>query len=179
MICALVIVGIGFAISGEYDVTRTITIRGDAKEIYAQIADLKQWPKWTVWNTDKYPDMKTEYSGAESGVGAKSAWTGETSGDGKMEITRAVEGELVEWDLEFVGFPKSKGFATLTQVERQVVRVSYGMSGSMGSNPLMKLMSFTMDGMMGTEFDQCLTGLKKLIEETKSKKEDEQAAPID
>lgn len=161
------LVAVGFAISGNYEVERTITINAKPGDIYPYLADLKKWQDWTAWTTEKYPDMKTEYSGAESGVGAKSAWTGETSGNGKMEITKAEKDQDIEWTLEFEGFPKANGYARLKPVEGDVTRITYGMSGSMGSNPLMKLMVFTMDSAMGAEFDQGLTKLKEVVESQK------------
>ncbi len=164
VICVVALLAVGFLISGEYDVKRTITINASPEDIYPHVTTLKQWPKWTVWNTDKYPDMKIEYAGERSGVGAMYSWTGETSGDGNMEITTADEFDKVEWTLAFEGFDPSQGFCTMTMVENNMTRVEFGMKGSMGSNPLMKLMSLSMDSMMGSEFDQCLTGLKKLVE---------------
>lgn len=165
IICVVVALGVGFAISGDYEVTRSTTINATPDKIYPHIADLKEWPKWTAWNTTNYPKMTTEYSGADSGVGAKSAWSDPENGDGNMEITAAEADELVEWNLDFAGFPGSTGFAKLTGVEKQVTRVTYSMKGNMGSNPLMKLMGLNMDSMMGSEFDESLAGLKKLVEE--------------
>lgn len=73
----------------EYEVTRDIAIDGTPEEIFAQVQDLKTWKVWSPWNPDTYPGMEITYSGAEKGVGAKSAWTDPKNGNGSMEITVA------------------------------------------------------------------------------------------
>ena len=50
VICVVALLAVGFLISGEYDVKRTITINASPEDIYPHVTTLKQWPKWTVWN---------------------------------------------------------------------------------------------------------------------------------
>ncbi len=167
VVVVVVFVGVGFLLPGDYEVTRSIEIAGTPQEIYEPVADLTRWPEWTVWNTEKYPDMKTEYDGAESGVGAKSSWTGETSGNGRMEITKADPNEGIEFTIQFEDVEPATGYVRFTQLDANHTRVTFGMKGSMGANPMARYMTLMMDGMMGAEFEQCLKGLKKLVESSR------------
>lgn len=155
---------VGFLLPSGYDVSRSITIDRPPAQVYEPVANLREWQKWTVWNTDKYPDMTTTYSGSESGVGAKSAWTGDTSGNGSMEITKAVPGEVVEYTLTFEDFAPSIGKLTFTEMEVGKTRVTMAMTGDMGANPIGRYMGLMMDSMMGAEFEASLKGLKEHVE---------------
>ncbi|HEV7707120.1 MAG TPA: SRPBCC family protein, partial [Asanoa sp.] len=69
-----------------YTVSRSIDIAAPPARIYPKIADFHNWTQWSPWE-DMDPDIKREYSGAESGLGAAYAWSGNTkAGKGRMEI---------------------------------------------------------------------------------------------
>ena len=167
IIVVVALVGIGLFLPGEFDVSRTIVIKGKPADIYPHIAKLEDWQKWTVWNprTKGYEEMVTKYSGEESGVGAKSEWSDPASGNGKMEITKADKPDRVEWKLEFEGMTPADGYCTLKLVERDRTRVEFGMKGDMGSNPVSKYFALMMDSMMGAEFDENLKNLKDMVED--------------
>lgn len=79
-----------------YTVERSTTINAPAEKIYAQIADFHNWRSWSPWD-DLDPNMKRTYSGADSGVGAGYAWSGNRkAGEGEMKITEAVEPSTVQ-----------------------------------------------------------------------------------
>src|SRR5204863_3531036 len=53
-----------------FRVERSIVVKAPPEKITPHLNDLKQWTTWSPWEKLD-PDMKREYSGAESGVGAK------------------------------------------------------------------------------------------------------------
>lgn len=71
----------------KFEVTRSVQIDASPEKALAVITDLRRWEAWTPWR-DLDANVKYTYSGPESGVGAKCAWSGgEDAGEGWMEIT--------------------------------------------------------------------------------------------
>ena len=86
-----------------YTVERSLTINAAAEHIYDQIADFHRWTRWSPWE-DLDPALERSYSGAESGIGAVYAWSGNRkAGQGRMEITDASRPSAVQVDLLFAG----------------------------------------------------------------------------
>src|SRR5688572_28175449 len=84
-----------------YTVERSRTIEAPVERVFPLIADFRQWTRWSPWE-DVDPDLHRAYSGADSGVGAVYAWSGNRkAGAGRMEVVRAEQDELVEIDLRF------------------------------------------------------------------------------
>lgn len=159
----LVLLG-GFLVPREFDVERSIVIDSSTEQIFDPVNTLKRWPEWTTWNPTNYPNLKYSYDGPESGVGAKSSWTDPEAGNGRMEITSADASTGIEYTLDFEGFDTSYGRIRFDDAGDGSVKVSMGMSGTMGNDPISRYFGLLMDDMMGSDFEQCLTGLKTLVE---------------
>jgi effector-binding domain-containing protein len=71
--------------------------------VYYQIADFKNWAKWSPWMRDD-TSIKLTYGAASSGVGGSYTWTSKKSGNGSMVFTSQVMNESVHADLKFVDF---------------------------------------------------------------------------
>jgi hypothetical protein len=84
-----------------YTVERSATMDSPPQAIYGQIADFRKWTNWSPWE-EVDPQLRREYSGAESGAGAVYAWSGNRkAGQGRMEIVEASEPSTVRIDLRF------------------------------------------------------------------------------
>ncbi len=66
----VLLIAIAFALPSQFNVGRSVTINAAAEKIYPLIATTSQWKNWTVWN-QRDPNMKIDYAGPESGLGAK------------------------------------------------------------------------------------------------------------
>jgi len=87
---------------GTYTVQRSATIKAPADRVYAHIVDFHKWSAWSPWE-ELDPDMQRTFSGADAGVGAEYAWSGNRKvGEGGMEITDATETSKIEMRLEFI-----------------------------------------------------------------------------
>ncbi len=152
-----------------YTVARSTTINAPAETIYHQIADFHNWGAWSPWD-DLDPDMQRSYSGAESGVGAGYAWSGNRkAGEGKMEITDAVESTSVQIALDFLKpFKSSSTTAFALQPQGESTEVTWTMTGP---NTLMtRVMGIfkSMDKMVGPDFEKGLAKLKAVAEQPES-----------
>lgn len=83
-----------------FEISRRAVIEADPARVYDLIADFRQWPAWSPWEGAD-PDLERTYSGADRGVGARYAWSGNRkAGAGSMQITQA-DPERLDLTLSF------------------------------------------------------------------------------
>jgi uncharacterized protein YndB with AHSA1/START domain len=140
-----------------YTVERSRTIEAPVDRVYPLISDFHQWTRWSPWE-DVDPDLHRAYSGADAGVGAVYAWSGNRkAGSGRMEIVRAEENELVEVDLRFEKPFKSRNTTMflLTPVGDRT-EVTWRMTGPRPTIMRLTQKFFDMDKLIGKDFDRGL-----------------------
>jgi len=92
----------------EFQVTRTTSVKARPDVVFDQINDFHNWDKWSPW-AKLDPNMKTTYSGAQSGVGSSYAWVGNDDvGEGKMTVIERRRGEQVKIDLDLSNHSRLK-----------------------------------------------------------------------
>lgn len=149
-----------------YTVERTTTIDAPAEKVYAQIVDFHNWRTWSPWD-DLDPDMQRTYSGADSGVGAGYAWSGNRkAGEGNMKITEATEPSAVQIALEFVKpFKSSSTTAFNLKPQGQTTDVTWTMTGPKTLMTRVMGVFKSMDKMVGPDFEKGLKQLKVATEQ--------------
>jgi uncharacterized protein YndB with AHSA1/START domain len=153
---------------GAYKVTRTATIAASPEAVFNLIDDFHQWEGWSPW-AKLDPAMKTTYSGAPAGPGAKYHWLGNKEvGEGRMTILSTEPPNVVKVNLEFIKPFESESITTFTLApEGTGTRVEWAMEGN--SSFMMKaFMLFTsMDSTVGPDFERGLSQMKQLAEAKK------------
>jgi uncharacterized protein YndB with AHSA1/START domain len=148
-----------------YTVERSTRIDAPPARVYAQIANFRQWPKWSPWE-DVDPNLQRTYSGAESGLGAVYAWSGNRrAGQGRMEITEADEPSLVRIDLVFEKPWKARNDTSFViRPEGLGSHVTWSMTGQ--RTLITKAMGVfkSMDKFLGPDFEKGLARLKATAE---------------
>jgi uncharacterized protein YndB with AHSA1/START domain len=144
-----------------YTVERTTIIDAPAENVYAQIVDFHNWRAWSPWD-DLDPDMQRSYLGADSGVGAAYAWSGNRkAGEGKMEITEAVEPSTVQIALDFLKPFKSSSTTTFNlKPQGHTTEVTWTMTGPKTLMTRVMGVFKSMDKMVGPDFEKGLMQLK-------------------
>ena len=149
-----------------YTVTRAATVEAPPARVYEQIADFRNWPRWSPWE-DVDPHLERSYSGAEAGTGAAYRWSGNRkAGKGRMEITEATAPSKVLIDLAFEKPFKSRTDTLFTiEPSGSGSRVTWSMTGQ--KTLMTKVMGvFTsMDKMIGPDFEKGLARLKTTVEQ--------------
>jgi uncharacterized protein YndB with AHSA1/START domain len=148
-----------------FTVQRSARIDASPARVYAQIADFRMWTRWSPWE-DVDPNLQRTYSGAESGLGAVYSWSGNRrAGQGRMEITEAVEPSLVRIDLLFEKPWKARNDTSFTiRPEGSGSHVTWSMTGQ--KTLLTKAMGIfkSMDTFLGPDFEKGLARLKAAAE---------------
>lgn len=153
----------GFALPSAFKVERSVQIEAPAAEVYALLAAPREWKRWSAWNA-RDPAMQIEYTGPESGAGARWAWKSATEGNGEMEFTAAQPGERVDYVLRFPEFGMESTGVLRIEPSGSGVRVSWSNEGDMGGNPINRWFGLFMDRLVGPDFEAGLANLKRIAE---------------
>ena len=156
------LVGIGLLLPSTWSVERTVTVSAAPETIRPFLDTPRQWPVWSAWNNAKYPDMVVEYEGPARGVGSAWKWQGESSGAGRLEITRS-DAAGVGYRLAFADFPPIDGTMAL-EASGAATTVRWAMAGDVCGNLLARFFVPFMGDMMTAELDEGLAKLKGLAE---------------
>ncbi len=146
------------------NVQRSITMRGEASNVFAYVNSLKKFHEWSPW-TLRDPDLAPEFSGPEEGVGATMSWTSDVPGvgTGSQEIVESRRDEYVKVTLDFGdGGNGIADFRILSEDNR--TRIVWGFRTDLGYNPIARYMGLMIDTWVGDEYDIGLARLKSLVE---------------
>ena len=151
--------------SDTFRIVRSITVDAPPSAVLPYLTDFHQWVHWSPWE-DVDPDLSREYSGAESGVGAKYAWSGnKTAGRGAMEIIRIDEPREVEVRLDFEKPMKATNTVTFELTPQgQATRVSWTMVGRQTIFSRVAGVFGIFDKLLGKDFEKGLGRLKAVTE---------------
>ncbi|MGK8485652.1 SRPBCC family protein [Nocardia asiatica] len=145
----------------EFEVVRSAVITADPARVHGLINDFREWVKWSPWE-DLDPQLQRSYSGADSGVGARYAWSGNRkAGAGSMEIIGSADRE-VGVRLEFLKPMKTTNMVTFTLDPVETgTEVTWRMTGQ--QTGLMGLIGkvIPMDKLVGKDFEKGLARLQE------------------
>ena len=147
--------------SAAFTITRTAVLDAPAPAVFAQLEDFHHWRNWSFWEQID-PDMQRSFTGAERGVGAHYAWSGNAkAGAGSMEIIDASAGRQVVIDLRFLKPFKATNptVITLEPLTDGRTEVTWRMTGHRGA--LMRALTrvVKMDEVLAQQIDEGLESL--------------------
>lgn len=148
-----------------FRVERKIVIQAPPEKIYAELSDFQRWGAWSPWEKMD-PQMKRSFSTPAAGQGASYAWEGNSNvGQGRMVIREAAVPAKLVIQLDFMAPMEAHNTAEFTLApQSNGTEVTWAMYGP---NPYVaKLMQlfFSMDKMVGKDFEAGLANLKAVAE---------------
>ena len=148
-----------------FRVERSTSIEAPPEKIFALFSDFHQWPDWSPWEKLD-PAMTRTHSGAASGVGAIYAWDGNKKvGAGRMEITDAQAPSRVTIKLDFLRPFEAHNTINLTaEPSGSSTIVRWVMQGPNTWMTRVMGVFTSMDKMVGKDFEEGLSNLKRLAE---------------
>jgi carbon monoxide dehydrogenase subunit G len=151
--------------SDTFRVERSIVIDAPAPAIFPHIDDFRAWAAWSPYEKLD-ANLGRTYSGPARGKGAAYAWVGKKAGSGRMEIVRSEAPSKIVIQLDFSKPMTAHNTAEFTlEPQGSGTKVTWAM---FGPNTLMsKVMGlfFSMDKLVGPQFDEGLASLKGLAEQ--------------
>ena len=161
-LATLVVIGVGFLIPSDYEVTRSVTIDATPAHIHPWLADLEKWGDWAPW-TGIDPGVAVTYGEIRAGVGAHQSWTSNDA-SGELTLTRSDPDWGVAYEMSFKGgkFPSLNSL--VFRPVGDATEVIWTMDGNVGNNPFDRFMRPMMDPMFGAKFEDGLSRLKLVAE---------------
>ncbi|MFZ1410614.1 MAG: SRPBCC family protein [Micropruina sp.] len=148
----------------EFSIARSVQIAAEPQRVHALINDFRQWVSWSPWE-ELDPGMTHTYTGAQTGVGARHDWSGNSkAGQGSMTIVASAP-ELIELDLAFVKPFKATNHVRLDlRPQGDETQVTWTMTGQQGFFGRLFYRLLKMEQALGRDFERGLNKLKAVAE---------------
>jgi Polyketide cyclase / dehydrase and lipid transport len=147
-----------------FRIQRSASINAPAEKIFPFINDFRNWVDWSPWEKMD-PELKRSFSGTASGQGSVYEWEGQKVGKGRMEIAKISPPTNILIDLDILKPLEAHNIAEFTlEPNGNSTTVTWAMYGP---NPyIAKVMHifFSMDRMVGSQFEAGLANLKTITE---------------
>lgn len=156
-------IAIGSWLPTRWRVEQEAVIAAPPAAVFPYLNSLKKWRDWTVWY-ETNPDLATEYSGPESGMGATSRWN-DGHHRGALKIMASRPNAQVDYLVIFDGGEwEMQGLLRLTPVEGGKTRVEWRAGGEVGANPLQRYMTLMVKWWVGADMKRSLERLRGVAE---------------
>ena len=167
---ALLFMAGGFFLPRFVHVERSLEIERSSPPVFALLNSYKTFASWSPW-AERDPDANYEFSGPESGVGARMSWSGDPRlvGSGWQEIIESVPHSLVRTRLFFDQQGAAESYFQLDETERGVL-VTWGFDTDLTEGQsflgglLARYFGLMFDRWIGTDYEQGLARLKVYAE---------------
>ena len=149
----------------SFRVERSTSIKAPPEKIFALINDFHKWGAWSPWEKLD-PAMQRTFTGAPEGKGAAYAWEGSGKvGAGRMEIRESVPASKIVIKLDFIKPFEGHNTAEYTLAPKgDSTDVTWVMYGPTPFISKLVQVFFSMDSMIGKDFEAGLANLKALAE---------------
>jgi uncharacterized protein YndB with AHSA1/START domain len=155
---------VGLFLPSTAHVERTVTTSASPDTVYGIVSSYRRFNEWSPW-FDLDPQARYTYSGPESGVGAKMAWTSDKQsvGSGSQEILAVEPGRMVKVKLDFGSQGTSVSTITIAP-EGAGSRVTWAFDTSFEGNFPGRYFGLMFDKWIGSDYAKGLARLKALAE---------------
>ena len=149
----------------SFRVERSTTIKAPPEKIFALINDFHKWGGWSPWEKLD-PAMQRTFTGAPEGKGAAYAWNGSGKvGAGRMEIMESAPPSKILIKLDFIKPFEGHNTAEYTLTPKaDSTDVTWAMHGPTPFISKLVQVFFSMDSMIGKDFEAGLANLKAIAE---------------
>lgn len=151
--------------SADFSVSRAADFNATPAKVFANINDFHNWSAWSPWEKMD-PNLQRSFSGAAAGVGSKYAWVGNKKvGEGNMEITHSEASKRMQLDLHFLKPFKADNVTEFTLTPNgSKTNLKWEMRGHRPFLFRVMGMFFSMDKIVGGDFEKGLNSLREIVE---------------
>ncbi|MEO0772817.1 MAG: SRPBCC family protein [Pseudomonadota bacterium] len=159
-----ILAGVGMLLPREVTVERSTVIDAPASDIYPLVANLEANQQWSPW-AGLDPDARFTYNDVAQGVGATMDWASDSAdvGNGRMEITEAVENEALTVALNFGDMGGGTAFWDFEEADGATT-TTWTLVADMGAGPIGRWFGLKMDDWVGADYERGLANLKQVVE---------------
>ena len=155
----------GFLLPAQVHVERSVTIAKPQADVFQFLTDYHNFASWSPWHAID-PTTEYEFSGAESGVGAKMSWNSSHPqvDKGYQEIVAIQGQDRVKINLVFGD--NSGGGVVYYRLKSitEGTSLTWEFDTDFGNNPFGRYIGLMIDGMLGPYYEKGLADLKSVLE---------------
>ncbi len=157
----------GLLLPSKWEVKESILVHADQEKLFDYLNHIRNWEKWTNWNSESKIAYKFTYEGPEAGEGATQKWSVKKR-RGQTKITGGSQPERIDFQFMFgQGQQRMDGVLELVP-EGDEIRVDWSMKGDAGENPNAKITAKMMKPYMAKDFKAGLERLQKICQSWES-----------
>ena len=155
---------VGLLLPTGTHVERDIVIEAPADAVFPHLNDLRAFNAWSPW-AQKSDDTRFQFSGPDSGVGARMRWeSGDAGvGTGTQEIIASEAGRRVVTRLDFGDQGQGTASWELTPTDGGT-RVVWAFDTEFGWDIIGRYAGLFLNGLIGAEYEAGLQRLKQRVE---------------
>src|SRR5262245_23738778 len=153
---------VSFFLPSKWRVERSVVIKRPPDVIYPYLADLRKWPQWTAWTTNRDPTLTYSFEG-NKGAGAIQRWTSQKLGNGALTIKVADPRKGIWFDLQMENGKFTALGMILFQKSDEGTKVIWINEGELGGNVPGRYFALCFDRLMGPDLAKGLEKLKRLV----------------
>ena len=159
----LLLLSAALLLPSSYTVKRSIIINSPASEVYAMVANYKNWERWNPW-VPMDASVKIKHSDPSFGVGSSWRWEGNKIGSGKLITLDEIANKKIISQMEFQVPYKmtSNEVWTFEEVEGGT-KITWTDSGRLGY-PFGRFLGPFLDSKLGPDFERGLANIKAICE---------------
>jgi hypothetical protein len=151
----------------DFTISRQIAINALPGDIFGWINNVRNFNKWNPWAAME-PNNVITYNGTDEGPGASYSWQGKKTGEGSMTLLDQKKPAEVNYALDFVKPFKANNKANFRiEDSNGTTTVIWTMSGKSAFSHKLMQTFFSMDKMVGKDFERGLASLKTVVEAKK------------
>lgn len=169
-VLAIVVVAVAAIsfVSPKAHMERSIVVKGTPASVLEQFSNFQKFNAWAPW-AKMDPQAKYTYEGPASGIGAKVSWEGPETGKGSQETVEYEEGRRIKNRMQFEMMEGAMFSEVFVEVAPEGTKVTWtydqDVSGTGPMNAALgKFFGMNMDSMMGTQYEEGLQAMKKIVE---------------
>ncbi len=159
----VVLLIVGLCLPQSWSVERSLVIKAEPAQIHPLVGNLESWPKWMPWMADD-PKMQISFGGQAGATGSTMHWKSAKMGNGTLTVETSDAAAGLHYSMMMDEFTEPAHGSIGYAPEGLGTRVTWRDSGTIGKNPLARLMGPLMQSLLGTYFDKGLATIKSLVE---------------
>ncbi|MES2560263.1 MAG: SRPBCC family protein [Bacteroidota bacterium] len=160
----VVFVGVSRFFPHTYYVKRTVEINKPVDSVYTFMANLHNWPSWSLWNTTTDSTLKVFYNQRLTGLGARQYFHGNLIGEGRFEINVYEPNKTVGYNLYLNQGEAMANGRFIFETTNHKTTLHWVDSGDVGNNPLFRYMLASKVSSTEKTFDEGLLRIKGVLE---------------
>lgn len=165
VVLAVVVLAAGLFLPQTAHVERSVLIDAPPAEVYEVVSSMRRFNEWSPW-FERDPDARYDFTGPQSGVGAKMSWSSDQAdvGVGSQEIIAVEPDRSVTTRLNFG--PEGDASAMLTiEPQGNASKVTWSFDASFEDDYFGRYFGALLDGLLGPDYERGLAKLKAVVEQ--------------